>query len=168
MVAATLESGAAMVFGDYADASDKGPVPHPLADCQAGSLENGFTFGPVRLWSVEVARRALGPVAGLRWMAWYALRLEAAEHGPVVRLPEPLGVATPVNRRRSGEKQFDYLTATRDRQIEAEQVATAHLKRIGAYLAGPFAPFEPKRDLAGRGHRCSSRSGTASRPSSTP
>lgn len=143
MVTATLESGAAMVFGDYADASDKGPVPHPLADCQAGSLENGFTFGPVRLWSVDVARRALGPVAGLRWMGWYALRLEAAEYGPVVRLPEPLGVATPVDRRRSGEKQFDYLTATRDRQIEAEQVATAHLKRIGAHLAGPFAPFEP-------------------------
>jgi hypothetical protein len=144
MVSAALETGAAMVYGDYADASDKGPVPHPLADCQRGSLENGFAFGPIRLWSVEVARKALGPVRGLRWMAWYALRLEAAQHGAIVRLPEPLGVATPVDRRTSGEKQFDYLTATRDRQIEAEQVATFHLKQIGALLTGPFLPFEPQ------------------------
>lgn len=144
LVTAVTETGAAMAYGDYADASDKGPVAHPLADCQKGSLEDGFAFGPVRLWSVAVARKSMGPVAGLRWTAWYALRLEAAEHGAILRLPEPLGVATPVDRRTSGEKQFDYLTATRDRQIEAERVATAHLKKIGAFLSGPFVPFVPK------------------------
>ena len=41
---------------------------------------------------------------------------------------------------------FDYLTATRERQIEAEQIATAHLGRIGALVRGPFSPYVPQGD----------------------
>lgn len=139
-------TGAAMVYGDYLDRqSDGSTTGHPLSDYQQGSLQDTFPFGPLRLWSVEVARRALarhGDLDALSWMAWYDLRLKASIEAPVVRLPEPLGVLNPRDRRRSGEQVFDYLTATRQRQIEAEQVATAHLDRIGARVSGPFGSFE--------------------------
>jgi glycosyltransferase involved in cell wall biosynthesis len=57
-----------------------------------------------------------------------------------VRIPEPLyGVETP-----SGASQFDYVDPrNRDYQIEMEAIATAHLKRIGAYLEPRFTPFDP-------------------------
>jgi hypothetical protein len=143
---AARESGAAMVFGDYLDASPAGPAGHPLSDYQRGSLEDAFPFGPVRLWSVEVARRAFEVHGSVRpWVfhGWYALRLAASELAPVVRLPEPLGVLEPTDRRASGQRVFDYLTATRDRQIEAERIVTAHLQRLGALLHPPFQPFSP-------------------------
>jgi hypothetical protein len=141
-------SGAAMAYGDYLDAGEP-PTAHPLAPYQAGSLEDAFAFGPLRMWSVDVLRRALtdhGGLDGLQHHAWYDLRLKAAQTAPIVHLPEPLGVLVPADRRASGQRVFDYLTATRERQVEAEQVATAHLGRIGALLRPPFAPFEPQGD----------------------
>ncbi|HHO51005.1 MAG TPA: glycosyltransferase family 2 protein [Deltaproteobacteria bacterium] len=139
-------TGAAMVYGDFLDQQPDGSTTaHPLSDHQEGSLQDTFPFGPLRLWSIEVARRALarhGGVEQRRWMAWYDLRLKASIEAPVVRLPEPLGVLRPRDRRRSGEQVFDYLTATRQRQIEAETVVTEHLERLGARATGPFEAFE--------------------------
>lgn len=147
MVRAVLGTGAAMAYGDYLDAGPNGATTgHPLAPYQDGSLEDSFAFGPLRLWSVDVIRRALGAYGGLDGLehhAWYDLRLKAARAAPVVHLPEPLGTLVPADVRASGQRVFDYLTASRARQIEAEKVATAHLGRVGALVRGPFAPFVP-------------------------
>jgi hypothetical protein len=146
MYNAAVEQGASMIFGDYVDQHKDGPVAHPLADYQRGSLEDAFPFGPVRLWSVEAVRAAFERSGSIRHRVhhgWYDLRLKAAEVGPIVRLPEPLGTLIPTDQRASGQKVFDYLTAARDRQIEAEHVVTEHLDRLGAKLDGPFAPYEP-------------------------
>ncbi|MEQ1502002.1 MAG: glycosyltransferase family A protein [Myxococcota bacterium] len=145
LVATVTAAGAGMAYGDWVDATAAGPAPHPVADYQRGSFEDAFPFGPIRAWSVATARKALAavPIAGLAHHGWYALRLELAEHAPIVHLPEPLGTATPLDTRASGQRVFDYLTATRARQIEAEAVVTRHLDRLGALVKGPFRSFAP-------------------------
>jgi len=144
-------SGAVMTYGDFHDLAPvaggetDGPTtrlaPHPLADYQEGSVGDRFQFGPLRLWSMEVLALAIGrfgaPSSELRWHAWYDLRLKGSVLAPPIRLPEPLATLQPADRRASGAAVFDYLMTGRDVQLEAERVATDHLRRIGALVSGP-------------------------------
>ena len=144
MVETAQGCSAAIVYGDYCDRIEGAVSAHPLPDYQPGSLSDRFPLGPMVLWEVDALARAArrhGAPAGLRWLTWYDLRLKVAGVAPVIRLPEPLALVTPVDRRTSGQAVFDYLTAGRDLQIEAEQIATEHLERLGAKLTGPFLPF---------------------------
>ncbi len=124
------ESGAGWV---YADA-----VGHPHIDYQRGSIRDGFDFGAVVGISVEAARQS-GIDSTLKWGALYDLRLRISENHAIVRIPEPLYSASMTDARPTGEKQFDYVDPrNRDYQIEMERIATAHLKRIGAWLEPQF------------------------------
>src|SRR6185295_7252812 len=61
----------------------------------------------------------------------------------VLRIAEFLYSKIEIDLRKSGEKQFDYVDPrNRAVQIEMEQVATDHLKRIGAYLRPDFKPVK--------------------------
>jgi hypothetical protein len=125
------ETGAGWV---YADA-----VGHPRIDYQRGSIRDGFDFGPVVGVSVQAARQSGIDSTG-KWGALYDLRLRISEKHDIVRIPEPLYSASTVDARPTGKKQFDYVDPrNRDYQIEMERIATAHLKRIGAFLAPQFA-----------------------------
>ncbi len=147
LLGAAEASGAALVYGDYQDERDDRLVAHPLADWQIGSLQDSFDFGPWTLWSVARIRSALAerPLPEtLRWHGWYHLRLAATRQAPALRVPEPLAVLRPLAVRKSGQKVFDYLTAARAAQLEAEAICTEHLRVLGALLEGPFRPFEPR------------------------
>ena len=58
----------------------------------------------------------------------------------MVRIPEPLYSASTIDARPTGQRQFDSRGILRNReyQIEMERIATAHLKRIGAWLEPRF------------------------------
>jgi hypothetical protein len=147
LLQAAQASGAALVYGDFQDERDGRLLAHPLADWQIGSLQDSFDFGPWTLWSVEQLRAVIAeqPLPeGLRWHGWYHLRLAATRRAPALRVPEPLAVLRPEAVRTSGQKVFDYLTAAREAQLEAEAVCTEHLRVLGALLEGPFRPFEPR------------------------
>jgi len=72
----------------------------------------------------------------------YDLRLKLSIDWAILRIPEPLytrGVPDVIDARASGEKIFDYVDPRkREYQIEMEQIATAHLQRIGAHLTPEF------------------------------
>ena len=140
------DSGAGLVYGDYQEETPAGPRAHPLPDCQPGSLEDRFSFGPWALWSTQALLAGGETGEDLGWHAWYDRRLRVSEKAPILHLPEILASLHPADRRASGQQVFDYLTAERRAQIEAELVASQHLARIGALLRGPFAPFEPSDD----------------------
>jgi hypothetical protein len=124
------EIGAGLV---YADATG-----HSRIDYQTGSIRDGFDFGPVVAVSVQTARQA-GIDSNCKWGGLYDLRLRISEKHPVVRIPEPLYSASVIDARPTGTKQFDYVDPrNRDYQIEMERIATAHLKRIGAWLHPHF------------------------------
>jgi hypothetical protein len=118
---------------------------HPLIDYQTGSIRDSFDFGSVLFISTGAAREALrqhGAIDDrLQWGGLYDLRLKMSVDRRPLRIPEPLYTRVPRDLRKTGDKQFDYVDPRRrDVQIEMEAVATAHLRRINAYLAPEFAP----------------------------
>jgi GT2 family glycosyltransferase len=132
MAQVVRDRGAGWVYADAAG--------HPRIDYQPGSIRDNFDFGPVVGVAVEAARAA-GIGGAWHWGGLYDLRLRIAQTHPVVRIPEPLYGASAADTRPTGEKQFDYVDPrNRDYQIEMERIATAQLKRIGAWLAPRFAP----------------------------
>lgn len=136
-------SAAGLSYSDFRDNIEGQLTDHPLLDYQSGSIRDSFDFGSMMLISQRAAELAInrhGQVdQNLRWAGLYDLRLKISIDSTVLRIPEVLYTRTPVDRRASGERQFDYVDPRqRDYQIEMEQVATEHLKRIGAYLAPEF------------------------------
>jgi len=133
MAAVMRQAGAGWVYADSVD--------HPRIDYQPGSIRDGFDFGPLIAISADAARHAARGMSACRWGGLYDLRLRISESRPLVRIPEPLYSESIIDPRQTGEKQFDYVDPrNRDYQAEMEALATAHLKRIGAWLAPDFEP----------------------------
>jgi len=133
------ETGSGWVYSDS--------TGHPRIDYQTGSVRDGFDFGPVVAVSVQAARQSAIDHE-CKWGGLYDLRLRLSESYPITRIPEPLYSSSTIDTRTTGLKQFDYVDPrNRDYQIEMERIATAHLKRIGAWLPPHFeqvpAAMEP-------------------------
>jgi hypothetical protein len=137
------DSKAALLYSDYLDLKSDGTItPHPLIDYQLGSIRDDFDFGH----AVLISRRALSGLAdaiekekvATDFGGWYDVRLRLSERGPVVHLSEPTYLAAPTVELSDEEAHFSYVDPrNRGYQIEMEQVATAHLKRIKAWLPPP-------------------------------
>lgn len=143
MVSVAEDSGAGLVFSDIKEELADQLSDHPLIDYQLGSIRDSFDFGAMLLLSkraggVAVSKHGLMDERS-RWAGLYELRLKLSIDSSIVRIPEPLYSRIPVDRRASGERQFDYVDPRqREYQIEMERVATEHLKRLGAYLNPVF------------------------------
>jgi hypothetical protein len=132
MAAVMRETGCGLVYTDSGH--------HPRIDYQKGSIRDGFDFGPVIGLSVAAARQS-GIGGHWNWGGLYDLRLRISEKYPIVRIPEPLYTAPMANGNAAGQDRFDYVDPRNRRyQLEVENIATAHLKRIGAWLPPRFAP----------------------------
>jgi hypothetical protein len=135
-------TGAGMVFADYFDMKEGKRTPHPVIEYQFGSLRDDFNFGSVVLLRSAAVKGAAGDLKGtkLSFAGWYALLLAVSRRAPLVRVGEFLYSKVESDARKSGEKLFDYVDPkNRQVQIEMEQAATTHLKKIGAYLKPGFA-----------------------------
>lgn len=141
------DTGAGIVYADFRDSTQTGIQEHPLIDYTAGSVRDNFDFGGMMFFSKHTAARMLDErepeLKDLMWGGLYDLRLRIAELSPtsIVRIPEPLYTRESADARTTGQKVFDYVNpALRTYQIEMENVATAHLKRVGAWLSPDFKP----------------------------
>ena len=141
------DSGAAMIYADHFD----GEAPAPVIDYQQGSLRDDFDFGGVQLYRTSALKEAASEMdAEYEFAGLYDLRLRVSEIGPLVHVNEFLYYELETDRRKSGEKLFDYVDPrNRGVQVEMEAACTAHLKRIGGYLEPKFkevdlnsVPFE--------------------------
>jgi hypothetical protein len=127
MIQVMRDTGAGWVYSDSNG--------HPRINYQPGSIRDNFDFGAV----VGVRAEAFEKGAEAHWSSLYDLRLRISSKFPVVRIPEPLYSSSVADARPTGQKQFDYVDPrNRDYQIEMERIATAHLKRTGAYLEPRF------------------------------
>ena len=146
---AAVEAGAGMAYADYAEVVGERYREHPLNDYQTGSLRDGFDFGPLILLSRSAARRAIrkyGEMLAYRWAGWYDLRLKISADHDLFHLPERLSLieASPAEAGTDGGTHFAYVDPrNRPFQEEMEAAATAHLKRIGAWLAPEFRDVPP-------------------------
>ncbi|MEI7674027.1 MAG: glycosyltransferase family A protein, partial [Deltaproteobacteria bacterium] len=147
---AAVATGAGVVYADYTELRGGNIVEHPVNDYQMGSIRDGFDFGPIMLISTSAARRALrkyGAIPPCRWAGWYDLRLKLSTDRKLFHLPEPLSMVAETGAGADGTGdgdkaaggQFTYVDPkNRAFQEEMETVATAHLHRIGAWIAPLF------------------------------
>ena len=135
-------------------------TPHPVNDYQLGSIRDDFNFGSrAAVRRARCAKTADAEIAGpdYKFAGLYALRLAASRRTQVLRIAEFLYSKIETDVRKSGEKQFDYVDPrNRAVQIEMEQVATDHLKRIGAYLRPGLQAGRVRRTGTSRSRRRSS------------
>lgn len=132
---------AGCVYSDYFDVKESKRAPHPLIDYQLGSVRDDFDFGPVMLFASKMLRSAVGkdPKSRYRSAGLYSARLAISRHSHIIHINEYLYARSPSDTRTSGERQFDYVDRkNRESQLEMEQVCTAHLKKIGAYVKPAF------------------------------
>ena len=148
-------TGAGAVYADYGEICGEALREYPVNDYQAGSLRDGFDFGPLILLSTAAARRAVrkyGEIPPYRWAGWYDLRLKISADQDLFHLPERLSTvdreqAAEEGGRADGRGHFAYVDpGNRVLQEEMEEAVTAHLKRIGAFLAPEFSDVPSSAD----------------------
>ena len=141
LIAVAEDTKADMLYADHYELIDGQRRKHPLIECQAGALRDDFDFGSVLVFRTSSFRRAVRAMDNdYEWGALYDLRLRMKK---IVHVNEYLYTEVETDTRKSGEKQFDYVDPkNRAVQIEMEQICTAHLKRIGAYLEPKFKNVE--------------------------
>ena len=145
MMRVASDTDANLLYCDrYSIENDK-VVKHPVIDYQHGSIRDDFDFGSLLLipgkalddyrnWNVKTETVTM-PETVLQYAGWYELRLYLSRVGKVVHLNEYLYTEEELDLRKSGEKQFDYVNPrNREVQVEMEQVATRHLREIGALV----------------------------------
>ena len=130
------EADAGLYYADYYE--ENRSLVRDVIDYQQGSVRDDFFFGPLMLFrkkSCEAAREKYGPLQDTRWGGLYELRLKIARSAGVARIPEPLSIAAKDFRKDVTRSLFDYIDPARVAyQQEMEDLATEHLKEIGAYV----------------------------------
>ena len=122
-----------MLYSDYYEKKQDGTiVKHPTIEYQKGSIRDDFDFGSCVLLRADFLKLyVLRDPVKYKFASFYDFRLFLSRRGEIFHLNEFLYTEDETDARCSGEKQFDYVNpANRDVQIEMEQVATEHLKKI--------------------------------------
>jgi hypothetical protein len=127
------------VYSDYYEKQANKLVLHPLIDYQIGSVRDDFDFGNCSMIRTDVAKEWLPELYSeknnLRYSGLYDLRLTISRHSSVIRISDPLYTVFMNDESTANEKIFEYVDPkNRGVQIEMEQVATHHLKKINAYI----------------------------------
>ncbi|HOI75300.1 MAG TPA: glycosyltransferase family 2 protein [Syntrophales bacterium] len=148
--------GTGMAYGGYRESGPGGWVDHPVNPYQPGSIREGFDFGPAVLLSMAACRSVLetyGTIPDVRAAGFYDLRLKLSLDHRLRRLDGFLFSRKQIRDAAAetgaaAERHFDYVDPrNREAQVEFEAVATAHLKRLGAYLPPAFRPLPRSREV---------------------
>lgn len=138
------ETDAAMIYSDYYEIKNDNRIPHQLIDYQFGSIRDDFDFGPVVLINKLAMNSAVNEMKkDYQFAGFYDLRLKLSQKYSFFKINEYLYSSVEKDIRKSGEKLFDYVDPkNRTVQIEMEEAATEHLKKIGAYLQPKFIEID--------------------------
>jgi len=143
LYAIARDTRAGMLYSDFYEVKEGKRSEHPTIDYQFGSIRDNFDFGALLFFSTGAMKKAVkkfGRIASVNHAGLYDLRLKVSVDHKIFHIQEYLYSKIELDMRKSGEKQFDYVDPrNRTVQVENEQVATRHLKNIGAYLKPKFA-----------------------------
>ena len=136
MLRTAEESCADWVYSNYHVQREGNTLNVPTNEYQEGSLRDDFDFGPLILIRTATIRHFLATEPDeMHHAALYQLRLYVSRMGRIVHINEYLYTEGELDRRSSGEQQFDYVAPhNRQIQIEMESACTTHLKIIGAHI----------------------------------
>ena len=126
-------SGAPFVYSDYI----RDGILQRLIPLQEGSLRDDFDFGKIVMIRTALMRKVLEETGhSYEAAGWYSLRLGLSRIALPAYCPEPLySISTQVTSDNGEEMQFAYVDPkNRASQLEMEQAASEHLRKIGAYV----------------------------------
>jgi glycosyltransferase involved in cell wall biosynthesis len=133
-----------LVYADY-ELEDNGTVKEVhLLKHHKGRVRDNQDYGKV-FFIKKAALEDIGFAdTTLSFTTLYDLRLKISEHYDLVHISNRYaGSLYRILASGKGHNVFDYLLASKDSQLEAENVLTEHLKRINAYLA-PGTFYKPR------------------------
>ncbi len=124
-----------MVYSDYDIQSGNTTKEMRLLKHHSGRVRDNQDYGRVFMFSKQILSVCKGFDNSLKYNTLYDIRLKIAEHAELRHISNRYaGSLYRVHAEGKGHNVFDYLMASKDSQLEAEKVLTAHLKRINAYL----------------------------------
>ncbi len=131
---------AGMYYSDFYRGGRTPAQVIPVVDYQLGSLRDDFFFGPLQLYSLRHVRSCFadyGPLSETKWAGLYELRLKVSLAADIARIPQPVGCVSADYAGKTAH--FSYVSPDQlIYQKEMEQVASAHLRNIGAYCSHAF------------------------------
>lgn len=133
------DADATITYCHYREKDGDTITLHPVNDYQFGSVRDDFDFGPLVLLNAADAMAAADELGDYESEnldgGWYALRLMMSRERAIAAVPEFLYTVDKKDKRKSGEKQHDYVNpANRLYQAQCERVFTDYLLEIGALL----------------------------------
>ena len=140
---------AGMIYADYELESEGNIQEIHLLKHHIGRVRDNQDFGRVFFFNKSTLQSVGMADPALKFNTLYDLRMKLAEKSELIHIANRYaGSLYRVVAQGKAHNVFDYLLASKESQLEAEQVLTEHLKRINAYLApGKFytpRPAAPK------------------------
>lgn len=125
-----------LIYADY-EVNDNGATSDEhLLDHHIGRVRDNMDYGKAWVINLEKAAEILPLADSTKQHFLYELRLRLSEVGDLVHIANRYaGSPYTVNKAVGEQNVFDYLLASKESQLELEQIVTDHLKRIDAYLA---------------------------------
>ena len=135
-LAMKANSGIGMVYTDYEVAQEGGIQEIRLLKHHIGRVRDNQDYGKVFFLRREALQTIGYADAAIKFNTLYDLRLKISEKHELIHLANRYaGSLYRTVAAAKGHNVFDYLLASKESQIEAEQVVSEHLKRINAHLA---------------------------------
>jgi hypothetical protein len=124
-----------LVYSDYEVETDGEVKEIHLLKHHIGRVRDNQDFGKVFFIKKAVLQDCGGFDSSLKFNTLYDGRLKISENSKILHLSNRYsGSLYRVMAAGKGHNVFDYLLASKESQIEAENVLSAHLKNIGAHL----------------------------------
>lgn len=124
-----------LIYSDY-EMLENGVVKEiRLLKYHVGRVRDNQDYGKVFFFTTEALNEVGGMTDSVQFNALYDLRLKISEKFKLLHISNRYaGSLYQVHAQEKAHNVFDYLLAGKENQLEAEEILTAHLKRIGAYL----------------------------------
>jgi glycosyltransferase involved in cell wall biosynthesis len=133
-----------IVYADYELDRGGANAEIKLLKHHSGRLRDNQDYGPVLLFNQSVLKKCGGFDNNFQFNTLYDIRLKVSERSELVHVANRYnGSLYRVVAEAKGHNVFDYLLASRESQVEAEEVLNNHLKRMKAYLP-PGKHYQPR------------------------
>lgn len=128
-------SKAGLIYADYEIAKEDEVKEIRLLKHHVGRVRDNQDYGKVFFIRNEALLNTGGISTKIKFNALYDLRLKIATKYELVHIANRYaGSLYQVVAESKAHNVFDYLLASKDSQLEAEEILSDHLKQIGAYL----------------------------------
>jgi glycosyltransferase involved in cell wall biosynthesis len=145
LLTAERNPDAGMIYMDYEIIQKKKVEEVHLLKHHPGRVRDNQDYGFVSLFKKSALSDCGGFDESLEYNTLYDIHLKLAENTPLVHISNRYGGSLyQVEAEDKDHNVFDYLLASKNSQVEAENILTKHLKRTKCYLApGRFYQNRP-------------------------